>query len=206
VAFRYGSTYTVEAAEYDLKYQELRHVVKRTLSSLSKLVELRAYFCATGVNYLDPDIFCGHHFQLRVFGEVLRPRFTLKHWLRFLSEQPGLLHWRPNIIQGHTLDPDVLPLLTSAHVNSPALNVFTYCPMIRALRVERWTVPVGRFCDELLMLDAFKCRLTSLSLGYFDELMEELKIVKSAVPNINFLGLRRAHTVSPPVHSSPEFY
>jgi hypothetical protein len=75
---------------YEVKSRELRHVVKRALSSLLKLVELYTSFSPLGVLYLDSDIFCGHPFHLQISEESLDSPCALNHWLKFLSEQPGI--------------------------------------------------------------------------------------------------------------------
>jgi hypothetical protein len=169
---------------------ELRHAVKRALSSLSRLVGLHVY-PSCGNDYLDPDIFCGHPFHLQVFTESMGALRALLSWLKFLSEQPGLRHWRLNVTGGHTLDPEVLPFLTSAEVCSTALRIFTRCPMIRALRIRRSSQSSEGYCVELRMLEAFGHQLTSLNV-FFGRLMIELKTIREAVPNIKFLAFRSA--------------
>jgi hypothetical protein len=67
--------------------------------------------------------------------------------------------------------------------------------MLRALRVTRCSL--DELCDELLMLKVFRHTLTSLSLEYVEYSTMELEIVRDAVPNIKFLGLRPAPWVSP---------
>jgi hypothetical protein len=182
--------------------QALRRVVERALSSLSKLAELHIYD-SYGMPYLNSSVFCGHSFRLQVFGEALQPLCTVEHWLKFLSEQPGIRHWRANIGKGHALDPEVLPLLTSAHVFSSALSILTRSPTIRALRIMRRS---SLYSDELSGLKAFRYTLTSLSLEYFGYCTEELEIVRDAVPNITFLGLRPQCGVCSLVRSLSEFY
>jgi hypothetical protein len=184
-------------AELDIIRQELRHVVKRALSSLPRLAELRTYF-SYGTRYLSFDILCGHPFCLQVFDEGPQLPCLPEHWLEFLSEQPGIRHLRSNIREGHALDPDVLPLLSSAEIYSPALSIFARCPMIRALRVTVWLS--STFSDELLTLKKFGHTLTSLSLGVFDGL-SAIKIIRDTVPHIKFLGLRWQRGVSPLVRS-----
>jgi hypothetical protein len=65
--------------------------------------------------------------------------------------------------------------------------------MLRALCVMPWSL---RYSDELSELKAFRYTLTSLSLEHFGHCMEELEIVRDAVPNIKFLGLRLQYGVS----------
>jgi hypothetical protein len=189
-------------AEFDPKVQGLQRVVKQALSSLSRLVELHIFLPAGRV-YLHVNLLCGHPFCLQVFEEDLPWQCNLGHWLEFLSEQPGIRHWRPNIDQGHALDPDVLPLLTSAHVSSSALNIFFHCPTIRALRIMRRS---SRYSDELSGLNAFRYTLTSLSLEHLGHCMVELEIVRDAVPSIKFLGLQPQCGVSSLGRSLSEFY
>jgi hypothetical protein len=194
--FEYGQSFTVEP---DIIRQERRHVVKRALSSLPRLAELRTYF-SFGKPYLSFDIFCGHPFRLQVFDEDPQCPCSPEHWLGFLSEQPGIRHLRLNVCEGHALDPDVLPLLTSAEIYSPALSIFARCPMIRALQVMRW--PYSDFDNDLLTLKAFRHKLTSLSLEVLN-FLEAIKIIRDIVPHIKFLGLRSERRVSPLVRSLP---
>jgi hypothetical protein len=187
-------------AEFGPKVRELQQVVKRALSSLSRLVELHT-FSPVGTAYLNVKLLCGHPFRLLVFEEEL-PRRSLGHWLKFLSGQPGIRYWRPNILRGRrSIDPDILPSLTSAQVYSCSLNVLTRCPMLRALQVMRWSL---QYFDELSDLKAFRCTLTTLSLEYSD--MVELEIVRDAVPNIKFLALRPQSGVSSLVQFLSKFY
>jgi hypothetical protein len=188
------------ATEPNSMLQTLQQAVKRALSSLSRLVELHT-FSPPGTVYLNLDLLCGHPFRLQVFGEAVQP--THGHWLKFLSEQPGIRHLRANISQGHAIGPYVLPLLTSAHVLSSALNIFTHCPMIRALRVMKCSL---RYFGELAGLKAFRSTLTTLSLEYLGYLMEELELVRDAVPNIKFLGLRPLYGVCSLVQFLSEFH
>jgi hypothetical protein len=169
-----------------VKPQELQQVVKRALSSLSRLVELEIY-ASSGTLYVDSDMFRGHPFRLQVFSETLpdSPR-TLEYWLEFLSEQPGIRHWRSGIMMGPPMDPDVLPSLTSAEVYSHALDILSPCPMIRALQVNRWS---SGYSEELSALKAFRRRLTRLTVVYFENLLA-VAVVRDAVPDINFLGLQ----------------
>jgi hypothetical protein len=197
-AFKPGIMLTVKP---NLSLQELQQVVKRALSSLSRLVELEIH-PSSGTPYVDSDMFCGHPFRLQVFGETLDYPCKLEHWLKFLSEQPGIRHWRPNIISGHPIDPDVLPLLTSAEVHFSALDILSLCPMIRALRVKRWSWGSSR---ELSRLKLFRRTLTSLSVGYFNGLLA-VTIARDAVPNIKFLGLQLDSRVSLLLQSLLGFY
>jgi hypothetical protein len=179
--------------------QELQHAVKRALSSLSRLVKLYTY-SSLGTDYLDPDIFCGHPFHLQVFGEDL-PMSRFEQWLKFLSEQPGIRHWRSNVHEGHALNPNVLPLLTSADVYLITINILAPCPMIRALRVRRWSSR----SDELLRLELFRHTLTSFSVADIDR-PQAVQIVRDAVSNIKFLGLQPSFGVSMLVEPFLEFY
>jgi hypothetical protein len=179
--------------EIDSMLQKLRQAVKRALFSLSRLAELHTY-SSWGRRYLNFDIFCGLPFHLQVVAVEPNPPGTLEHYLKFLSEQPAIRHWRLNVLWGHPLDPDVLPLLTSAHIHSSALDIISRCPMIRALRVEK--SPQAEFCNQLLMLKAFRHTLAGLSVGYSNRLAVELAVIRDTVPNIKFLELRPHDGVS----------
>jgi hypothetical protein len=187
-------------AEFDPKVQELQQVVKRALSSLLRLVELHT-FLPVGTVYLNMNVLCGQPFHLQVFSEDSAQGKTADS-LKFLSEQPRIRHWRLNIVRGRSIDPAILPSLTSAQIYSCALDVLTRCPMIRALRVMRWSL---RYSDDLSGLRAFRYTLTTLSLEYLGHFMEELKVVRDTVPNIKFLGLRLQYGVSLHVQFLSEF-
>jgi hypothetical protein len=184
--------------------EELQIMIKRALSSLSGLKELYTHW-SPGTIYLYPTIFCGHSFQLRVFVDKLGDLepYTLNDWLVFLSEQPGIRHWRSNIhSSAEAPQANVLPLLTSAHVYSPALNLITSCPMIRALRVDEWPSP--DFLDELAGLKVFRRTLTSLRLRVLSHSTNQphwtpyiIKTIREAVPNLTFLSLEPRPIVSP---------
>jgi hypothetical protein len=178
---------------------ELRHAVKRALSSLSRLVELQTYW-SSGTLYVNSNMFCGHPFHLQVFGETLHFPGTLKYWLKFLSEQPGIRHWKSNIHRGPSIDPDILPLLTSAQICSPELYILAPCRMIRALRVS-----IGAY-EELPRLKTFRHSLTSLCLEDVILDVMRLNIVRDAVPNIKFLGLELGIKVSLLVQSLSRLY
>jgi hypothetical protein len=184
----------------NLKLQELRQVVKRALSSLSRLVDIETYK-SSGALYVDSDMFCGHPFRLRVFGETLDYPCTHEYWLKFLSEQPGIRHWRMSIISGLPINPDVLPLLTSAEVRLSALDILSLCPMIRALRVKIWTWGNS---EALSRLKLFRRTLASLSVVNVNPL-QAVKIIRDAVPDIKILGLQPSFSVSLLVQLS-EFY
>jgi hypothetical protein len=180
-------------AEFDPSVQELQRLVKRALSSLARLAELHAFW-SVGTVYLNANVFCGHPFRLQVFSEN-SPEDKAADWLKFLSEQPGIRYWRLNIVRGRSIDPDILPSLTSAQIYSCSLSVLTLCPTIRALRVMRWSL-LYWFASELSELKAFRNTLTSLSLEHLGHLMEEFRFVRDAVPDIKFLGLRLRYGVS----------
>jgi hypothetical protein len=200
--FAYGQPYA-DRVDYNLMLQELQHAITRALSSLSRLVELEIYYQSVGNDYLDPGIFCGHSFHLQVFEENLDYWYSTNHWLKFLSEQPGIQHWRSNISVGEAIDPDVLPLLTSAHFHSSALDILTRCPVIRALRVTR---PGLGYSPRLVELKVFRHTLTNLSIVHSKRLIMELDIVRDAVPNIKFLALASKYGVGARVESLSEFY
>jgi hypothetical protein len=185
-------------AEFDPKVQGLQRVVKQALSSLSRLVELHIFLPAGRV-YLHVNLLCGHPFCLQVFEEDL-PRCNLGHWLKFLSEQPGIRHWKSNIHRGPSIDPDILPLLTSAQICSPELYILAPCRMIRALRVS-----IGAY-EELPRLKTFRHSLTSLCLEDVILDVMRLNIVRDAVPNIKFLGLELGIKVSLLVQSLSRLY
>jgi hypothetical protein len=196
-SFRHRQLFT---AKLDTIRQELRHVVKRALSLLLRLARLHT-FHSEGARYLSFDILCGHPFRLQVFEEEPQSPRSLNHWLEFLSEQPGIRHWRSDVY-GHAVVPNILPLLTSADIYLPMLTTIARCPMIRALRVTRrpWAP------SQPSELKVFTHTLTSLSLECSEYPMVDLKVVRDAVPNIKFLGLHLQDAVSPLVQSLSEFY
>jgi hypothetical protein len=184
------------------KKQELHTVVKRALSSLSRLEELHIrYF--RGPTYLAPDMFLGCPFKLRVFRDGL-PYYTLIHWREFLYEQPGIRHWSPYLSQDEdvNLEPDMLPMLTSAHFRLSLLSILSSRP-IRALHINE--VSSLWFVHELAVgLAEFKHSLTNLSLKIWEDLVDDyavyiptvLETLSDFAPNLKFLRLEAAIAVS----------
>jgi hypothetical protein len=185
----------------------LQLMVTRALTSLSALSELYTYY-SSGRTYLFPDIFRGRPFRLRVFENGLRMSDNsptggchLNNWIGFISEQPGIQHWRPNLDHDvdQSLAPDVLPSLTSARVRTPLLDILAPRP-IRALHISE-CCSVKFLADLSVGLEVFTHTLTNLYLRMSKEdtvhASEVLKILSDVVPNLKFLGLEARVAVSP---------
>jgi hypothetical protein len=191
--------------------EDLHATLKRALSSLSSLREVHTYVGRSNLAYISPSIFQGHPFRLRVFDSHLGRPFTLNDWIQFLSEQPGIQHWRPDLDPSinYVLGVDILPLLTSARIHSSLLYVLANRP-IRTVQISN--LARSSFLDHLAVgLKAFQHTLKNLSLrnvedypvGDYEYAPQLFRILSRVVPHLEFLDLESEILVRPLFASSP---
>jgi len=192
----------------------LKETIIQAFSALAFLREFRIYTpILPGVNYLSPAMLEGHPFRLHSFEDSALG-LALNAWLKFLHEQRNIQHWKPSLLANdgidQALEEGILPLLASASVLSPILNMLASRP-IQRVEIELLATP--ELLEQFrLGLRAITHTLTRLSLRIRDDTSGDpgrsgfrvIKVVSTEAPNLKFLGLYTTIFVSASVSQAAQ--
>jgi hypothetical protein len=180
------------------KLDELKIILKRALSSLSRLSKLYVcYYQPYRKSYLWARLFNGHSFRLLVYDNSAGPPSPEQDWTTFITEQPGIRHWNFTSHRIHLPGADTLPLLTSACIHESQFHVLAHRP-IRNLRVDG----IRHLGDLRVNLTLLGDTLRTLRLRYVVPTLPSLvQMLSDVVPRLEFLELESNLFVSlSPLH------